>query len=217
MGIGFNPHLIFETLAYFIAARIYFMARRRNPVLDTDPVKSRWPVVGALVGAALGSRLLSSLIYPEALFDLTGKTIVGAMLGGWIGVELAKKASGIRASTGDVFVPARSIGTAVGRLGCFFSGIEDGTHGKERTLPWAMDLGDGVLRHPAALYEVVVVLALGGSSGACCCRTRVVETASGAICPAICSGDSSRSPARHSRSGSSNSLRSRSRACWEWA
>lgn len=164
-GFRFNPHLVFETLAYFIAARVYFVARRRDPVPDTDRVTSRWPVVGALAGAAIGSRLLSSFVYPEALFDMGGKTIVGAILGGWAGVEIAKKASGIRASTGDAFVPALAIGTAVGRLGCFFSGLADGTHGKETTLPWAMDLGDGLLRHPAALYEVAVVLVLGGLLG----------------------------------------------------
>ena len=30
-----------------------------------------------------------------------GKTVVGGLVGGWIGVELAKKVLGIRGSTGD--------------------------------------------------------------------------------------------------------------------
>jgi len=48
---------------------------------------------------------------------------------------------------------------AVGRLGCFFSGLADETHGTPTGLPWGVDLGDGVLRHPVQLYESFAMLA----------------------------------------------------------
>jgi prolipoprotein diacylglyceryltransferase len=38
-------------------------------------------------------------------------------------------------------------------LGCFLSGLEDETHGTPTSLPWGVDLSDGVLRHPVQLYE----------------------------------------------------------------
>ena len=46
-----------------------------------------------------------------------------------------------------------AIGIAVGRLGCFFAGLPDYTYGSPAALPWAVDLGDGIGRHPVQLYE----------------------------------------------------------------
>ena len=47
----------------------------------------------------------------------------------------------------------------VGRLGCFFSGIEDRTYGTPTSLPWGHDFGDGILRHPVQLYEAIAMFA----------------------------------------------------------
>jgi prolipoprotein diacylglyceryltransferase len=41
----------------------------------------------------------------------------------------------------------------IGRLGCFFAGLPDYTYGTPTSLPWAVDLGDGIGRHPVQLYE----------------------------------------------------------------
>jgi prolipoprotein diacylglyceryltransferase len=41
----------------------------------------------------------------------------------------------------------------IGRFGCLFTGLPDGTYGTPSALPWAVDLGDGVGRHPVQLYE----------------------------------------------------------------
>src|SRR6185369_7604019 len=95
---------------------------------------------------------------PVAL--LGGKTIVGGLLGGWAGIELAKKCLGLTRSTGDAFVWPLAIGTAIGRLGCFFTGLSDHTYGVATTLPWGVDFGDGVRRHPTQLYESLFVLGL---------------------------------------------------------
>jgi prolipoprotein diacylglyceryltransferase len=43
----------------------------------------------------------------------------------------------------------------IGRIGCFTSGIAEPTYGLPTDLPWAMDLGDGIPRHPTALYEIL--------------------------------------------------------------
>jgi prolipoprotein diacylglyceryltransferase len=51
-------------------------------------------------------------------------------------------------------------GIALGRVGCFLAGPADRTHGSATSLPWGVDHGDGVARHPVALYEAVLVLAL---------------------------------------------------------
>ncbi|RYF98138.1 MAG: diacylglyceryl transferase, partial [Caulobacteraceae bacterium] len=55
--------------------------------------------------------------------------------------------------TGGVFVGSFSFGLVIGRLGCFFSGLNDDTYGSPTHLPWGVDLGDHVSRHPVQLYE----------------------------------------------------------------
>jgi prolipoprotein diacylglyceryltransferase len=50
---------------------------------------------------------------------------------------------------------------AVGRVGCFLAGFSDGTYGSPTSLPWGVNLGDGVSRHPVQLYEIAFLLACG--------------------------------------------------------
>ena len=90
---------------------------------------------------------------------LGGKTIVGGLLGGWAGVALAKRACRVVRSTGDLVVYPLALGTAVGRVGCFLTGLADRTYGVATTLPWGVDFGDHVARHPTQLYESLFVLA----------------------------------------------------------
>ncbi len=89
-----------------------------------------------------------------------GKTIVGAILGGTIAVEWVKRRAGVTRRTGDLFAAPIAVGIAIGRIGCFLAGIQDDTYGIATTLPWGVDLGDGVRRHPVQLYESAVMLVL---------------------------------------------------------
>jgi phosphatidylglycerol---prolipoprotein diacylglyceryl transferase len=57
----------------------------------------------------------------------------------------------VRRATGDVFAIPLTVGIAVGRVGCFLTGLADNTHGLPANLPWAIDYGDGIPRHPAQL------------------------------------------------------------------
>ncbi len=158
---GVPPHLFFEVLAVVVGLGL---ALRRRKARSKSPV----PVtVSALVGAVLGARVLGLLVDPSETWSLRAslggwmqkQTVVGGILGGWAAVEVAKHRLGIRRSTADSFVLPLMVALSVGRLGCFFSGVTDRTHGRPWTGPFAMDLGDGVLRHPLALYEVIVVMA----------------------------------------------------------
>ncbi|MGB7986395.1 MAG: prolipoprotein diacylglyceryl transferase family protein, partial [Terracidiphilus sp.] len=97
----------------------------------------------------------------ELLLSPGGKTIVGGLLGGWMGVEAMKKLSGLRRRTGDLFVLPLCVGIAVGRVGCLVAGLADDTYGKPTTLPWAVNLGDGVGRHPVQVYEILFLILLG--------------------------------------------------------
>ena len=83
----------------------------------------------------------------------TGRSIVGALAGAIAAVEIYKAVRGMRGSTGLIFVPAFATSVAVGRWGCYLSGLEDHTYGTPTALPWGHDFGDGIARHPVQLYE----------------------------------------------------------------
>ena len=102
-------HVVLEMAAFAVGGLLYW----RGPNTEApgkDTVSRLGIVAGAALGAAIGSRLLYVLQYWTALSDqpwqvwLGGKTIVGALLGGLLGVELAKLALGWRESTGNRFV-----------------------------------------------------------------------------------------------------------------
>ena len=96
----------------------------------------------------------------DPAYFVGGKTIVGGLLGGWIAVEITKRIRGIHSRTGDLFAVPLCIGIAVGRIGCLLAGLADDTYGTPTSLPWAINFGDGIPRHPTQLYEILFLLAL---------------------------------------------------------
>ena len=162
-----SAHQAFEFLAYFVGFRVFLLQRRRSGDVVTPGV--RWSIVAAaILGGALGGRLLYWLEDPsETLFRLDdptfvlgGKTVVGGLIGGLVGVELTKKILRVSGRTGDLFAMPLAVGIAIGRIGCFLAGLPDRTFGTPTSLPWGVDFGDGISRHPTQLYEVVFLAAL---------------------------------------------------------
>ena len=49
------------------------------------------------------------------------RSILGGLVGAWLGVHVAKRLCGYRLRTGDLFAPAVALGMAVGRIGCFLT------------------------------------------------------------------------------------------------
>jgi prolipoprotein diacylglyceryltransferase len=97
------------------------------------------------------------------MFLMSGKTVVGGLAGGLIAVELTKQRLGIRQATGDLFVVPLALGIAIGRIGCFFGGLSDRTYGTPTALPWGVDFGDGIARHPTQLYETAFLVVLASA------------------------------------------------------
>lgn len=87
-------------------------------------------VVGAFVGAKLGFLVAEawlSLDLPLFWKQLAGgKTILGALLGGFFGVEAIKRVIGYRQPTGDSFALVVPLGVALGRVGCLAHGCCQG-------------------------------------------------------------------------------------------
>jgi prolipoprotein diacylglyceryltransferase len=166
-NITLNIHLILEYLAFFIAFRYYVFLKKNtaDPISKENRMKI---LLGAIVGAFIGSRLFAYLENPveistENLWAISqGKTIMGGLFGGLLGVEWTKKRIGVTHSSGDLFTFPLLLGIVIGRIGCFLSGTLEATYGTVTKLPWGMNLGDGLMRHPIALYEIVYLILLAG-------------------------------------------------------
>jgi len=148
-------HYIGDAAAWIGAALASRWQHRRWPrdahalASDTRPGYFLTLALGALVGAWLfgsSNSLHSVLVTPS-------HSIAGALAGGIVAVELWKWRNGIRHSTGGAFVLPICVGIAIGRFGCLFAGLPDYTYGTPTPLPWAVDLGDGIGRHPVEIYE----------------------------------------------------------------
>lgn len=134
---------------------------------------------GALLGAFVGGKVVYFLA--EGFLAVgrpgfwvqvaTGKTILGALLGGYAGVEITKKHLRLRAVTGDWFAWMAPVGIVIGRMGCLVHGCCLGQVCPE---PGWYTLRDhaGVDRWPAVPVEItfnlvalVLLRSLRGVSG----------------------------------------------------
>jgi prolipoprotein diacylglyceryltransferase len=165
-------HDAFTIAALAVGLLIYYRELRRRAWLDGTIV---WISLVAIIGAGVGARLITSwehLEYYSALdgvpltvaIEHSGKSLVGALAGGYLAIVVAKRAFGYRRSTGDAYVLAIPVATAIGRIGCFLSELPLGT---PTSLPWGVSVspeaaaafarcqGCDVPMHPSMLYEVL--------------------------------------------------------------
>ena len=116
--------------------------------------------IAALVSAFLGAKVVYLAAEGWMFWDApdrwmiwaTGKTILGALLGGYAGVEVAKKVTGYAQATGDWFAVIAPVGIVLGRVGCLLHGC---CLGRECAPAW-WTLADarGVARWPAVPVEI---------------------------------------------------------------
>jgi len=117
--------------------------------------------VMALGGAFTGAKVLYLLAEgayawetPDPILHLmTGKSVVGALLGGYFGVEFGKWLIGYRKPTGDAFALAVPLGLILGRLGCLSHGCCLGEV-CEPTAWYALTDVHGSPRWPAVPVEI---------------------------------------------------------------
>ena len=142
-------------MALAVATGLLLGGRSRRG-LGLGPRERLGLALGAFCGGMIGAKLpcvladWEGLLSGRAWLD-NGKTLVFGLVGGYLGVELAKRALGIRVKTGDAFAVPVAAAVAVGRLACFCGGCC--CYGVATSLPWGVDFGDGLRRHPTQLYE----------------------------------------------------------------
>lgn len=140
---------------YIVGALVFWLrAREKRVATHGFAALAVWALCGGVLGAKVAEWALALgwdfWRHWLDFFSLQsgGRTILGGVLGGWLGVELGKRRLGIRRSTGDLFALAIPAGEALGRVGCHFNNC---CYGKVCSLPFAV-FQHGEWRHPAQLY-----------------------------------------------------------------
>jgi prolipoprotein diacylglyceryltransferase len=155
-----GTHDVFSVVAVVVGFAIYWVELRRRGWLDG---RIALVSLGVLLGGLVGARIVTGW---ESVDDMGraidagaplsyvlmhgNKSVVGALIGGFVGGVLTKRSLGYRRSTGDAYVLALPIAMAIGRVGCYLTELPLGT---PTTLPWAVTV-DGVSMHPSMLYEI---------------------------------------------------------------
>ncbi|MFN0161040.1 MAG: hypothetical protein ACKVQQ_07415 [Burkholderiales bacterium] len=116
-----------------------------------------------LLGALVGSKLLHALTFPTLFFDEPARAVLVAasgdsVPGALIGARLALGLVGARNGTlSDKLLPGTAIALLVLHLGAALWALRGSDFGAPTMLPWGVDFGDGVARHPVMFYEAVLL------------------------------------------------------------
>lgn len=169
-------HLIFDMTSYITASFISYQFYLREKELNFHYFSFSYGYyISLMLGILFGAFGLGTLNMVLTVPDfIIGKSVIGALCGAILAVEIYKKIHHIRYSTGAYFVPALAFSIAIGRLGCFFAGIDDHTFGVETDVIWGYDFGDGIKRHPVQLYESLAMICFFGVSLFIYLRQRVI-------------------------------------------
>jgi prolipoprotein diacylglyceryltransferase len=148
-------HELFVGLGVAVAVVVFVIEARRRGQTDERLI---YVVAGALVGGALLMRLGTWAQHLDLRDNATlaeqwfygNRSILGGLVGAWLGVHVAKRIARYPLRTGDLFAPAVALGMAVGRVGCLLTELP----GTRTDVPWAIDG-----RHPSFVYEIAFHLA----------------------------------------------------------
>jgi uncharacterized radical SAM superfamily Fe-S cluster-containing enzyme/prolipoprotein diacylglyceryltransferase len=148
--------LTYPTIMFVAIATGFFLYRRQPRPPDVLPWQMVCIALGAFCGGMIGAKLPFVLadwdgFLSGAAWFTDGKTILAGLVGGYFGAEAIEWALGIRSKMCDIFAVPLAVGIGIGRLGCFHAGC---CRGVATSLPWGVDFGDGIARHPTQLYEV---------------------------------------------------------------
>lgn len=151
---GTLVHIAFDAIAWLAAGLSLVWLTRSAKIRFPAAPTGDLPYIAALVfGAGAGAVLFGTANLWLSHLPGIARSIEGAIFGGIVAIELYKRIAGVTVRTGARFALPLAVGVAVGRIGCFFSGLDDFTYGTQTALPWGYDFGDGLARHPVQLYE----------------------------------------------------------------
>lgn len=143
MGVPY--YSIFVGLGFAAGLAYYFAVVRRSKTSNDYAVLI---VVAGIVFGFMGAKVPLMFEGGGTDYWLYGKSVLGALVAGTLGVMLTKRWLGIKLRMGNVIAPPVALGIAIGRLGCFFNGCCYGI-----VAPFGVNFGDGQIRLPTQLFE----------------------------------------------------------------
>lgn len=165
-GVTVNTHDVLVGAGLVVAIAVFGFEKRRRGVTDDR----LWVVVAlALSWGAVFSRLGTwvqhvDLSANDSLLQhwLYGnRSILGGLVGAYLGALFGKRVTGYRERTGALFAPAVAAGMAVGRVGCLLTERPGTVTGRawgvvlNKTDAALVHAPANVPLHPSFLYEVV--------------------------------------------------------------
>lgn len=161
-GLPIESYPVFLLLALAVGILVYILQLRLDNIHKSNAF---YIAIFAITGGTIGSKLPIMIMYwntinsdPQTANILfSGRTIVGGLIGGAVGTFAAKRIFRIKERLGNQIAIPVAAGMAVGRIGCLLRGC---CYGKPTILPWGIDFGDHILRHPTQVYEIIFDLVL---------------------------------------------------------
>lgn len=153
---------IFAALG-FLAAILIAAREARRRKLDEEVIYDAAPWV--IIGSVIGARIVFLLENPWAVsgpLDIIsvwngGLAFHGGLFGGILAFLAYVKRKKISLwKYADAIAPAIAVGHAIGRIGCFATGLHIG---RETSVPWAV-MYEGKLRHATPLYEFLGLIGI---------------------------------------------------------
>ncbi len=164
-----HTKILFDLAGYLTAFLVtwFFYRKVFHPGELPDPFVSKgqkweyylaviaWAMIGGMIISTFDSAMIAGRS-PEWSI-LLSKSIAWALFGGIITAELYKYFHKITTPTGILFLPGIVLGVLIGRFGAIVTGLRDFTYGLPTSLPWGVDFGDGIARHPTMIYEMILL------------------------------------------------------------
>ena len=130
---------------------------KKDEVADVIFYGALGVILGGRIGYILFYNFSAFLENPTILLKIWqgGMSFHGGMLGVFIALFLfARKTHKTFFQVSDFIAPMVPIGLGAGRIGNFINKELPGRVA-EANIPWSMDFGDGLARHPSSLYQAL--------------------------------------------------------------
>lgn len=156
-SLQINSYAFFNTLALITGTVIYI---RLTSSQRKSPEYTMILMAGALAGGFIGAKTIDFILNYKTLStnfyyyfrpDIGSRTILGGLIGGYLGVLVVKHIYGITEKTGDPFALSAPIAMGIGRIGCLLGGCCFG----KPTDKWFGIFIAGQYRYPTQVFEMV--------------------------------------------------------------
>lgn len=169
------PVLVFKFLFWALALAVFL--RTLSETWHPQPADARFQGTAMLLGVIAGAKLVYGLTYPAVpltAFSGDSRTLLmlagagaapGALLGAVLALRWARRhalrhglpLTGPALDLDLLVVPAASA-LAILDCGAAFWALSEPGFGLVTEMPWGVDFGDGIRRHPVMLYEAAFLI-----------------------------------------------------------